>query len=556
MSIRPRRPGVCPALWFGVVLAVWAAGARAQSPGETLPLPLPPGASGVSTDDLLRRLQRSEELNQKLLEKVERLSQQVEGLTKTVGSKVDAGDESSGMAGQGGFKEPPETRPREGRPRETVAQAGVRASGVLALPNAQGEGNRFLGKIPLLGHLDYDRDGVGFETRDQEFLLKFRGELQADAITFLNPSGGQSLHGGFYLPRTRFYFQGHFTKPIDYQLSFQRSYTSFGFLNVFINFNYDERFKFRIGRFKSPFTYEWYKLNNWRRITPERSLFAANFGLNRMIGAMLWGEFLESKVEYAAAIMDGPRNSDQDFNREKDAIGMINIRPFLDRADSPLQNLNIGGSVDYGNQNNPMTGALRTNVNYSNEGVLGDDPLVNATVPFLQFNQGTYERGLRNLWELHLAYFYQGLSLMAAWEAGYESYARPPMRSVPVPLDGFFVEASYFLTGETLSERTVIDPVRRFDLRPGKFGLGAFEPFARFSYLNIGNEIFTYGISDPNLWTNRVQLVDVGMNWYLNKGLKIYIDWQHGLFGDPVAYRRGGWTTNYNMLWVRFQLYY
>lgn len=52
----------------------------------------------------------------------------------------------------------------------------------------------------------------------------------------------------------------------------------------------------------------------------------------------------------------------------------------------------------------------------------------------------------------------------------------------------------------------MIDPIRRFDLRPGKFSLGAFEPFARFRNIRISNQVFTSGLADPNRWTNHVNL--------------------------------------------------
>ena len=106
--------------------------------------------------------------------------------------------------------------------------------------------------------------------------------------------------------------------------------------------------------------------------------------------------------------------------------------------------------------------------------------------------------------------------------------------SVRVPTSGYFVQAAYLITGETIRERTVIDPINRFDLRPGKFGLGAFEPHVRYSEMFLGRQVFTAGLADPNLWTNRVQMVDVGVNWYLNKFVKIYFDWEHAMFASPV----------------------
>lgn len=554
-------------------------GLHVRAQDTMLPPPLPTTAeesAPVSTRELVERLRSMEQMNQKLLERVEKLSEQNETLTKQFQSVTKKVDESarkteqnekaeakkkeeskdSGLAGPGGFKEPTAGQNLGTLSPSAIEESGARSSGARGIPYAQEKGNRNLGKIPLKTFFDYGRDGIGMETEDQEFLLKFRGEFQTDSLLFLNPGNAAQMHNGFYLPRTRYYFQGHITKPIDYQLSFQRSFTTFGFLNVFMNFNYNNGLQFRIGRFKVPYTYEWYKLNNWRLITPERSLFDLNFGLGRMDGAMIWGQLLDARAEYAVGIFDGPRNSQQDYNNSKDVAAFLNFKPF-DQTDSPLKNVNIGGSVDYGNQNNPLQPAvLRTNVNASSETLSGTDPINNATVPFLAFNNNVRERGIRSLWDLHLAYYYGGFSLYADWGSGFNSFAPTNRRPVAVPVDGWAVTMAYLLTGETLNERTLVDPNHRFDLRPGKFGLGAFEPFLRYSTLDIGSRVFTGGLADPSLWTNRVGLVDAGMNWYLVRGVKIYFDWEHAMFAQPVYYRPGGLSLTNNLFWLRFQLYY
>ena len=71
------------------------------------------------------------------------------------------------------------------------------------------------------------------------------------------------------------------------------------------------------------------------------------------------------------------------------------------------------------------------------------------------------------------------------------------------------------------------------DLRPGDFGLGAFEVTSRFSQLQLGREVFFAGLANPMLWTNEAQMVDLGFNWNLNKFLKVYFDWEHAMFGSP-----------------------
>ena len=89
------------------------------------------------------------------------------------------------------------------------------------------------------------------------------------------------------------------TKPIEYQLSLQRSNNSFDVLNAYLNFHYDDRFQVRIGRFKAPYTFEWYKMSTWEILTPERSPFALNFGPNRQVGLMGWGFLFDERLEYA-----------------------------------------------------------------------------------------------------------------------------------------------------------------------------------------------------------------------------------------------------------------
>ena len=98
------------------------------------------------------------------------------------------------------------------------------------------------------------------------------------------------------------------------------------------------------------------------------------------------------------------------------------------------------------------------------------------------------------------------------------------------------VQASYFLTGEQITRRVnVVRPRHNFGFTNGQFtGPGAVEVHARYSPLNLGHNIFTAGLADPNLWTNHAYAVDIGLNWYLNYYTKIYFDWQHAGFGEPV----------------------
>ena len=121
------------------------------------------------------------------------------------------------------------------------------------------------------------------------------------------------------------------------------------------------------------------------------------------------------------------------------------------------------------------------------------------------------------------------------------------------------VQASYFLTGEKLTRRVnVVRPLNDFGYnKKGQFGWGAFEVHARFSELDLGKQLFAAGFADPNLWTNHASATDVGMNWYLNYYTKVYFDWQHAFYGNPITTGSNGhFMSTTDLYWLRFQLFF
>ena len=125
-----------------------------------------------------------------------------------------------------------------------------------------------------------------------------------------------------------------------------------------------------------------------------------------------------------------------------------------------------------------------------------------------------------------------------------------------VATSGYFVQAGYIVTGETIRDRTLIDPIHPFDLRKGRFGLGALELTARYSELELGKSVFSGHLADSTLWSRQAQMVDVGFNWYLNKFVKMYFDWEHTIFGTPAEYRPGALAKTNDLYWIRFQVYF
>ncbi|HTU16922.1 MAG TPA: porin [Gemmataceae bacterium] len=586
-------------LMLGWMLAAWPAIALGQ---EEAPFP-PPTASPQSAppsldayQKLVERLGKMEERvdwvtkqNEDLLRKNKLLAEKKQpsswgvsvnpdsasdssnraaGLFPAVGANASSGDPDSASSSSEGAEAPPlqldAASDDSERRLAPSAGGGSKASGggdPTNIGRAQEVGNLHLGKVGNLpySYYDFDDGGFHFGTKDEEFSFGLRGMTQVDAKDYSRPTPGPVTSSGFYNPRSRFYLEGIATKPISWEFSFQNTYDTVGLLDAYFNFNYDPRFQVRIGRYKAPFGYEWYRVHIWDLMAPERSLWSNNYEANRRFGAMLWGVLADQRVEYALGSFDSQRNSYRPFNSRQDFLGFVNFKPFYPTAEGfLLRNLQFGGSVDLGNENQSLLPAtLTTNAPPGPGAFNADSAAAAAALPFLAFNPTVIEKGTRDLWEAHLAYFYGGLSLLSAIEGGHESYAASGTAPyVHVPINGWFVQGAYIITGETIRDRTLLQPLHPFDLRKGRFGWGAWEVTSRFSQLQLGSQVFTDGLADPHLWSNRAQMVDVGANWYLNQFVKVYFDWEHAFFGSPVTATGGAFRTSNDLFWLRTQVYF
>ena len=105
-------------------------------------------------------------------------------------------------------------------------------------------------------------------------------------------------------------------------------------------------------------------------------------------------------MEYAVGTFNGQRNSYQPYDSHQDVMAFLNFKPFYNREEGfLLRDIQVGGSVDAGNENQPTVPAvLRTNSAPAAEGVTSSGAANSASLPFLAFNPNVSERGLRALW--------------------------------------------------------------------------------------------------------------------------------------------------------------
>ena len=298
--------------------------------------------------------------------------------------------------------------------------------------------------------------GFQFQTEDDEYRLRVQLESQVEGRIW-NHSEQNPANSGFFLPRQRIFFDGNITKPIEYEFSINRGTGRLNILNAYLNLHLDDRFQIKFGRFFTPLFYDQFAISNYWLPTTERSLFTTNLSLNRQFGLMGWGYLFDERLDYAAGIFNGSRNSFESLSNGVDFVAYLNARPFQESESLPFAKfLNLGTSVAIGPQDQAAVPvAFRVGGGSANADIPGA-----GTEPFLILNPNVIERGNRLIGSVHAAYFYKGLSLIGEWQYGFGSYATTDRPSpVQVPFAGFYVVGSYFLTGEHVERRTRVDAI-------------------------------------------------------------------------------------------------
>ena len=554
------------ALVVGWLLVGRASGQAPPSPPLPGPSPAtsPPGPPVSREAELEAKLRRYEAMLEKLPDPdhvaeleatVRQLSGQVDDLSHRLATaEADQAKQGpGGGSGRGGEGGGGGSKPDGGGGSGgggSVGQAGPVTSGEMS-PDA--EMPPPMRKRPLKATVG---SGIELATDDDEFNFQLHTLAQFDG-RFYGQYNQYHSREPFAVPLGLVFFTGRLSKPIQYSVGLGNTFGAFDIFYAFLNLNYDDRLQFRIGRQKQPVAYEWYEVPLYGQINIERSMFFNNFfpGFTRD-GAMVLGELFDKRVEYNVGLFESQRQlGAQTFEgrgRFFSLAGLLDARPFGASGNPALEHLHVGGSVFTGARNGPPTPRTFWSVipTIGNAGF---------GIPFLQFRDNVNQTGDQTLWTTHLAYYFKQLSFIGEIEGGFADYNKAGVgdpRIISVPIAAWYAQVGYFLTGERVVRRDVVEPTRPFDLRPGRFGLGALEATFRYNEFFLGREIFTRDLADANLWTNQVRTTDLGFNWYWNRYIKIIFDWQHAAFGNPVQFTPTRSRLAGDSFFFRFQINY
>ena len=362
---------------------------------------------------------------------------------------------------------------------------------------------------PELGPLDFRvfwKEGLRFETPDKDFTLKIGGRIFNDWGWMRQDSKVKrqvgDLEDGTRFDAARMYMSGSIYDNIDYKVQFDFAPSEVEFKDVYLGIR-DLPFGYlKVGHYKEPFGLE--ELTSSRFITfMERSLANA-FVPDRNTGFTLSSTAFEKRATWAAGVFRESAKDEQGKEQSEggyNLTGRITALPWYQDDGAKLLHVGVAYSL-----RNP-----KDTEQYKSRPEADLAPYFVDTTAFTANRTGLL--GLETALVLG-PFSVQGEYMRADVERS-KSSSNPTF-------DGFYVQGSYFLTGEHRKYSTSSGAFSR--VKPKKNfrsdgGLGAWEIATRYSQIDL---------SDGGLRGGRLKDITVGLNWHLNPNTRVMWNYVRG----------------------------
>ncbi len=389
------------------------------------------------------------------------------------------------------------------------------------------------------------KNGFYLETPDKEFKLKIGGRVYGDfrAYNSDHPSNDE-----FYISRARIYLSGTIYKYFDFKVEADFGKGESELKRRVYQSKLLSLCQLMMGQFKAPFSLE--RMTSSKYFTfIERSLPVDNLTPDRDIGIMVHGAYEPMGLHYGAGIFNGARSNESDADDHKDFVGRLAMTPFTERGPSFLKGLHLGFSTSYGEQDAEYPGDRDSIWNKGELKTAGD-------TEFFQLNDGVVHDGKRTRLGTELAWVIGPVTLEGEWmRVDLDDMKNPRGDSHDLSMKGYYVQASYFLTGEErnygVAEGAFNRPKIKRVFDPSRGEWGAFQLCIRYDRLEVSDGFFDHGYVNEREYTDRASGVTVGLNWYFNDMVRFMFNYNHVDFNDYVQDADGDWEDAFL---ARFQL--
>ena len=373
------------------------------------------------------------------------------------------------------------------------------------VPEVSTTSNTAAKSVPLVA---VRKDGAWFSTHDDGTQLHVHGYAQADDRMFSQTIHGEELNT-FLFRRIRPLFEGTLFNVIDFRFMPDFGQSTYQIQEAFLELKSVKFAKLRVGKFKEPIGLE--VLRSDRDLTfAERSL-ASDLVPLRYIGAQVSGSVLSESISYAAGYFngssDGSNGAFTQWFHGNEAAARVFLRPFAASGVSGLQQLGLGVAGSAGVQHGTIAG-LKT---------MGQ-------TTFFKYSSTATANGQHNRLAPQ-AYYYAGpFGLMGEYVISSQDVLNKSLTR-RVRNEAWQIAGSVVLTGEKnayggVRPRNATEHVR------GLRRFGALELALRYSQLRIDGEAFPR-FANPTAAAQSAKEQAVGLNWYLNRYVKLETNYEH-----------------------------
>jgi phosphate-selective porin OprO/OprP len=441
------------------------------------------------------------------------------------------------------------------------------------------------------------RDGMLSETSQKDFRAHFGGRIQADAGWFapdqdLQEAFPDRWQDGADFRRLRFRADGTAYEVIDFVLEMEFSQGINGLTthpfptDAFLDFKYLPWIgNLAVGHYKEPFSLEDYGTPDSYGVFMERSGADSAFTPDRNLGIMMHDSYWDERVIVATGVFrsNSDARSGNAFDYGDGEYASTSRLAFVPWYESDGRCwLLVGGAYSHRslNPNDAGSPGLPANANPSRGRFAVRAPLRINSPTFLDV--GGLVADSVDLYNLQAALNLGPFLLQGEYYWAQVNDAQRGLLAVGEPrytnpgFDGFYVQASYFLTGEyhpldrKWGRLARVRPNEQWFLvrrgEPGKYegfahGRGAWEIAARYGYVNLNSPVLgefpgVPGVPDSGVarvaTAGNEQDVTLSLSVYLNPNTRIQGNYVYAFRGVVDEAGRGDVSMFGLRLWWDF----
>ena len=366
------------------------------------------------------------------------------------------------------------------------------------------------------------KDGFFLASRDQSYKLKFSGFMDVDG-RFIEEDVPTA--NTFLIRRARPTVSGTLAKYTNFVVMPDFGQGKVVMKDTFIDLAYlGETATFRLGKYKVPQGLE-VTLPNMDTLFVELGL-PALLNPEYDVGVGAYGKAFDGVVDWSVALFNGDdrnewqgktKDSDVDNNKSKDFGARLQVTPFKNTANRWVKGLQGAGWVNVGTEAD-VPGANQYALNYA----------IGPGTTFFKTTATTVSQlGERTRAGWDAAWLVGPAKVIGEWAYQDSELVGAAMKG-NVPITAWSVSAAWLLTGE---DETLLRVKPKNDFDPMKKGWGAWELAARWQRMEISENALPFMAAGS---TDGVGEFTLGVNWYLNRNVKMMFNWDHAIYDNAI----------------------